>query len=107
VNATNNAWYGDSFAPHQHLQISQNRALEMGRPIIRATTNGISAFIEPNGIIHSQTNQFEEAVLTSQIQPRQGDTPYVTWGRWPVGVLSLFMLSFWAYHRRIVMSKKS
>jgi apolipoprotein N-acyltransferase len=107
VNATNNAWYGNSFAPHQHLQISQNRALEMGRPIIRATTNGISAFIEPNGLIHYQTNQFEEAVLTSQIQPRQGETPYVTWGRWPVAVLSLFMLSFWAYHRRIVMSKKS
>ncbi|MDH5358848.1 MAG: apolipoprotein N-acyltransferase, partial [Gammaproteobacteria bacterium] len=46
VNATNNAWYGDSFAPHQHLQISQNRALETGRPVLRATTNGISALID-------------------------------------------------------------
>jgi len=99
VNATNNAWYGDSFAPHQHLQISQNRALEMGRPVIRATTNGISALIDFEGQLIQQTPQFEEAVLTGKVQPRTGMTPYVSWGRGPLWGLSLFMLLLWAYYR--------
>lgn len=101
VNATNNAWYGDSFAPHQHLQISQNRALETGRPTIRATTNGVSALIDFKGHLQQQTAQFEEAVLTGNVQPRQGATPYVTWGQLPLWLLSLFMLLAWAYYRRV------
>ena len=100
VNATNNAWYGDSFAPHQHLQISQNRALETGRPLIRATTNGISAFVDYKGKLMSQTTQFQEAVLTKNIQPREGETPYVTWKRLPLFLLALFMLLVWAYYRQ-------
>ena len=99
VNATNNAWYGDSFAPHQHLQISQNRALEVGRPLVRVTTNGISAFVDHKGVLISQTAQFQEAVLTENIQPRTGETPYVTWKRLPLLLLALFMLIVWAYYR--------
>lgn len=101
VNATNNAWYGDSFAPHQHLQISQNRALETGRPVLRVTTNGISALIDYQGNLEAKTAQFEQAVLTGNVQPRQGATPYVRWGQWPLLLLSLFMLMMWAYYRRI------
>ena len=100
VNATNNAWYGDSFAPHQHLQISQNRALEMGRPIIRATTNGVSAFIDNRGQLEATTRQFEQATLTGKVQPRQGSTFYVQWQRWPIFGLALFMLVVWAYYRQ-------
>ncbi|MFT7413613.1 MAG: apolipoprotein N-acyltransferase, partial [Methylophagaceae bacterium] len=101
VNATNNAWYGDSFAPHQHLQISQNRALETGRPTIRATTNGVSALIDFKGHLQQQTAQFKEAVLTGNVQPRQGATPYVKWGQSPLWLLTLFMLMAWAYYRRV------
>lgn len=101
VNATNNAWYGDSFAPHQHLQISQNRALEVGRPIIRATTNGVSALIDFKGDLQGWTLQFEEAVLTGNVQPRQGATPYVAWGQVPLWLFSLFMLMVWMYYRRV------
>jgi len=101
VNASNNAWYGDSFAPHQHLQISQNRALEMGRPILRATTNGISAIIGFKGQLIQQSPQFKEAVLTGLVQARRGSTPYVQWRQWPIWLLSLFMLLVWAYYRRI------
>lgn len=99
VNATNNAWYGDSFAPHQHLQISRSRALETGRPLIRATTNGISAFVDEKGQILARTAQFEKATLTADIQPREGTTPYVNWQRWPVWLMSVFMLLLWAYYR--------
>jgi apolipoprotein N-acyltransferase len=101
VNATNNAWYGDSFAPHQHLQISQNRALETGRPTIRATTNGVSAIIDFKGHLQQQSEQFKEAVLTGNVQPRQGATPYVAWGQIPLWLFSLFMLMAWMYERRV------
>jgi apolipoprotein N-acyltransferase len=100
INATNNAWYGDSFAPHQHLQISQNRALETGRPIIRATTNGISALIDHRGGLQATTAQFEQVVLTGEVQPRAGATLYVQWQRWPILGLALFMLLVWAYYRQ-------
>jgi apolipoprotein N-acyltransferase len=100
VNATNNAWYGDSFAPHQHLQISRSRALETGRPLVRVTTNGISAFVDFKGRIQSQTPQFHRAVLSHQVHPRQGETPYVNWRQWPILLLSVFMLLLWAYYRR-------
>ena len=99
VNATNNAWYGDSFAPHQHLQISQNRALETGRPIVRATTNGISAFIDHHGQLISTTPQFEQVVLTDFVQAQTGETPYVRWQRWPILGLVLFMALLWGYYR--------
>jgi len=107
VNATNNAWYGDSLAPHQHLQISQNRALETGRPIIRATTNGISALINHRGKLQSTTAQFEMAVLTGLIGPRQGMTFYVQWNHWPLFILALFMLLVWAYYQKNDLNKQA
>lgn len=100
VNATNNAWYGDSFAPHQHLQISRSRALETGRPLVRVTTNGISAFVDFKGRIEAQTPQFEHARLTREVQPRGGATPYAGWKLWPLWLLVVFKLTGWAYHRR-------
>jgi apolipoprotein N-acyltransferase len=105
VNATNNAWYGDSFAPHQHLQISRSRALEMGRPVLRATTNGISAFIDHHGKLLMNSPQFEQAVITHDIQGRKGATPYVMFGYWLIFVLALFMTGWWAYYRRIAKQK--
>lgn len=102
VNATNNAWYGDSFAPHQHLQISRSRALETGRPMLRVTTNGISAFIDFKGQLERQTAQFVEATLTHEVQPRTGSTPYVFWGRWPLAILTLLGLGLWWHFKRKV-----
>ncbi|MBI3562740.1 MAG: apolipoprotein N-acyltransferase [Gammaproteobacteria bacterium] len=91
VNGSNNAWYGNSWAPHQHLQISRMRALETGRMSMRATTNGISAIIDEHGKVLQRSPQFVSDVLTAEVQPRQGATPYVSFGNWPV--LSVFLLS--------------
>ena len=92
VNGSNNAWYGDSFAPHQHLQISRMRALETGRPLLRVTTNGISAFVDHKGVITHQSPQFETYVLKGTVQPRQGSTPYIRFGNLPVVIVSLLVL---------------
>lgn len=93
VNGSNNAWYGDSFAPHQHLQISRMRALEAGRPMLRATTNGISALIDEKGKIQVRSRQFRTEMLSDTVQPMQGATPYVRWGNWPVVMLLLVMVA--------------
>lgn len=93
LNASNNAWYGDSFAPHQHLQISQMRALETGRDMMRVTTNGISALINSKGKIISRSPQFESYVVTGFSQPRTGVTPYVVWGNHALLLLIVLGLS--------------
>ncbi len=87
INGSNNAWYGDSLAPHQHLQIARMRSLETGRPLLRATTNGISALVDHRGQLLDRSPQFQTHVLDGQVQPMRGSTPYVIWGDY--GMLSL------------------
>ena len=92
INGSNNAWYGKSWAPHQHLQIARMRALETERQLIRATTTGISVLVDHQGKIFKQTQQFERAILTGQVQPRGGATPYVQFGNYPVIMFVLFLV---------------
>ncbi len=92
VNGSNNAWYGDSLAPHQHLQISRMRSLETGRDAVRATTDGISALIDHHGRLVEVSPQFRTVVLTGTVQPRRGATPYVRVGNAPVVAGALVLL---------------
>ena len=80
VNVSNDAWFGDSIAPHQHLQIARMRSLETARPMLRATNTGISAVIDHRGRIEHRSPQFEPHVLRASIAPRTGSTPYVRFG---------------------------
>ena len=97
INVSNDAWFGDSIAPHQHLQIARMRSLEFGRPTIRATNTGISAFIDHEGELVRTGEQFREVAMTESVQPRRGSTPYVGSGNLPVLALCLAILAvFWA-----------
>jgi apolipoprotein N-acyltransferase len=93
VNVTNDAWFGDSTAAHQHLQISRMRALEAGRQLMRAANDGISAIIDSNGKLVSTYPRFQPGVLTGDVQPRVGLTPYAQAGNWPVIIVSFVLLS--------------
>ena len=84
VNVTNDAWFGDSTAPHQHLDISRLRSLETGRPMLRATNDGVTALIAHDGTLTGTLPQFQAGVLTGTVEPRVGLTPYVRFGNWPV-----------------------
>ena len=88
VNVTNDAWFGDSTAPHQHLDISRMRALETGRPMLRATNDGVTALIGHDGRVLGSLPQFEPGVLTGTVTPRVGETPYVRFGNLPVLLLA-------------------
>ena len=100
-DSTNNAWFGDSTAPHQHLQISRMRALEAGRFLIRATNDGITAVIGPRGGIVGRLPQFREGVLHAVVQPMTGLTPYARLGNYPVvlGALATLALALWRRRR--------
>jgi len=76
VNVSNDAWFGYSIAPFQHLQIARMRALENGRYLLRATNTGISAIIDDKGKIITQSPQLKIHALRNLVQPYQGITPY-------------------------------
>lgn len=92
VNVSNDAWFGDSIAPHQHLEIARARALESGRYMLRATNTGISAIIDHRGLVLARSPQFQPHVLSGTVQIREGTTPYVRWGDWPVLLFAIAML---------------
>jgi len=100
INVSNDAWFGDSIAPHQHLEIARMRSLEFGRPTVRSTNTGISAFIGPRGELLRTGRQFEPELMTAKVQPHRGATPYVTTGNWPILGLGLSILGFFWIRNR-------
>jgi apolipoprotein N-acyltransferase len=100
INVTNNAWYGDSTAPHQHLQIARMRALESGRYLVRAANDGITAAIGPHGEIVARLPQFQEAVLHAEVRPMTGLTLYARFGNYPVIVAAGLLLALAVWRRR-------
>ncbi len=87
ANFSNDAWFGKSMAPMQHLQISQMRALETGRYMLRATNTGVTAVINPRGEVLSQLPLFTTATLRHEVRGYAGATPYVLWGNYAVLLL--------------------
>lgn len=94
INVSNDAWFGESIAPFQHLQMARMRALEVGRYSVRSTNTGISAFIGPQGELLQTGKQFEEEIMTADIRSRRGTTVYADVGNWPILGLCFAILGF-------------
>ncbi len=92
INVSNVAWFGDSLALPQHLQISRMRTLETGKPMLRSTNTGMTAAIDPHGKVIGELKPFSVGALDLSIQGMTGATPYVRFGDWPVLVLALGLL---------------
>ncbi|MBL8377495.1 MAG: apolipoprotein N-acyltransferase [Burkholderiales bacterium] len=92
ANMSNIAWFGDSLAPHQHLQISRMRSLETGRPMLRATNTGYTAIVDHRGRVTHSLPLFTPGALVAEVQPTQGMTPYMRYGNWPVVSLTVLAL---------------
>jgi apolipoprotein N-acyltransferase len=100
VNVSNVAWFGDSLAPSQHLQISRMRAIETGRTMLRATNTGMTAIIDPHGKVLAQLPQFTEGTLTGEAQGFTGATPYVRWSNVPIVAICLALIAALAFRGR-------
>jgi apolipoprotein N-acyltransferase len=100
VNVSNVAWFGDSLAPAQHLQIARLRAIETGRMHLAATNTGITAAIDRDGRVLKRLPQFVEARLEIAAQGYSGVTPYVRLRDWPVVLVSLAILALFVVRAR-------
>jgi len=80
LNVSNLAWYGESVAIPQHLQISRMRSLETGRPMLRATNNGATAIIDGRGNVQASIPYYSQDVLAAKVQGMSGSTPYIRFG---------------------------
>ncbi|SAL52338.1 apolipoprotein N-acyltransferase [Caballeronia humi] len=93
VNSTNLAWFGNTIALDQHLQIARMRSIETGRPMLRATNTGMTAVIAANGEVVSKLPTYTTGTLEAHVQGTSGRTPYVTSGNLTVIVVSLVLLA--------------
>ena len=100
VNISNDAWYGESYAAHQHMQFSQARALETGRYMLRATNTGATAAIDQHGFVLDHAPHFTKTTLNVLAQGYAGSTPYVRWGNWPFIVFCSAALGFVFWRKR-------
>ena len=97
VNLSNIAWFGDTIAIDQHLNISRMRALELGRPMLRATNTGATAIISAQGEVTHRLPSAIQGALTADVYGVHGPmTPYAHWasryGLWPLVVVALLIL---------------
>jgi len=92
VNVSNIAWFGDSHALPQHLQVARMRALELARPMLRATNTGVTASIDAHGRVLGQLVPYTAAALDVDVQGTDGTTPYARFGNAPVVALSLGLI---------------
>lgn len=93
VTITNDAWYGDTWAPWQHFRAARWRAAEAGRPLVRAAITGVSAVIAPDGSVRQLLGVGETGVLATRLDGRSGLTPFVR-APWAVPALSALLASF-------------
>lgn len=90
LTVSNDAWFGHSHGPHQHMEIARMRALEFGRPLLRATNNGITAVVDHKGAFIARIPQFEEKVLKATVPLVSGKTPY---SQWPKLILLMMIIA--------------
>ena len=101
VTVSNDAWFGDSIGPHQHLEIARVRAAETGRWLVRATNTGLSAVVSSRGEVRARLPQFEIAAGTFEVVPMRGETPWARFGDAPIlGVLAVWLVVGLGWARR-------
>jgi apolipoprotein N-acyltransferase len=102
VNMTNDAWFGRTIAPYQHARLSQLRAIETRRTLVRVTNTGLTTIIDARGETVQDMPIYTPAVLTAKVELMEGKTPYVKfgdWFGWVVTVIALGVIA-WSWKKR-------
>jgi len=93
VNVSNMAWFGDSLAPGQHLQMARMRTMETGRAMLIATNTGITAAIDRGGHVLGKLPQYMEGRLEVLVNGYSGATPFVRAGNWLALALAALLIA--------------
>jgi apolipoprotein N-acyltransferase len=107
VNITNDGWFGDTAAPHQHAMLSVAYATSLGRPMLRVAYTGISMVVEPHGVIREETKPYTDVSRIVEIPLASFETPYRTWGAaFPLlaALTGLGSLAYALWPRRMLVS---
>ncbi len=107
LTISNDAWYGDSWGPQQHLQIVRMRAMELGLPVLRATATGLTVAIDHNGRVTAALPSYETGILRTQIQPQKTTTLWIKWGMWTTVLLCILLTSIAVAIERLKWRSKS
>ena len=95
LTVSNDTWFGDSHGPWQHMQIAQMRAKELGRPLLRATNNGVSAITDEYGNIIAEAPQFAATTVSAAVPQVSGQTWFARFGHYLALLLAAFGLLPW------------
>jgi apolipoprotein N-acyltransferase len=98
VNMTNDAWFGDTTEPWEHLALAQLRAIEHRRYLVRGTNSGVSAVVDPVGRVIAHTGPFRQEAISAPIHWMRSHTVYERVGDWPWLLVS--MAAFTAAFRK-------
>lgn len=89
ITVSNDAWFGDSLGPKQHMALARMRALETSRYLLRSTNTGITALVDHHGKVVKQLPTAERGTLIASAIMKQGSTPFMIWNVWPVLIFSI------------------
>ena len=108
LNITNDAWFGKSAGPYQHLAMSKIRAVEEGLPVIRVANTGISAIIDPKGRVLKKLSLGETSVIKSKLPKKMDPTFYTHYGKMSITLIMVVisLIVYYIHIRRIIIIKK-
>ncbi|WP_187307819.1 apolipoprotein N-acyltransferase [Buchnera aphidicola] len=107
LSLANDVWFKNSSEPWQHFQMARMRALELGRPLIHSSNNGITAIINANGTINTILPQFKKLILEKNIKSTSGVTPYAKFGLIPIWTITIICIIYSINKLKIMTSKKN
>jgi apolipoprotein N-acyltransferase len=103
VTVSNDAWFGDSFGPYQHMQMARMRALELGIPLVRSTNDGISAVVDARGNMISKLERYTQDTLAYEIALLSYQTLYRQYGL--LGIYLILAMSLLVFSVRWLSRK--
>ena len=107
LNVTNDAWFGLSSGPYQHLASARLRAVEEGLPMLRAANTGVSAVIDSYGRVLAAMDMQREGIIDHRIPAARDPTPYARWGDGALVALLALALAFLVASLRFTSSEKT
>ena len=105
VNLTNDAWYGKSVGPWQHLRLAQSRAIETRRSLLRVTNTGVTSLVNARGEVVKTLPMFTPATLQTDVDILNEETYYVRFGDWFAWAMTIIVAALGLFHLKRICQR--